>query len=354
MKYVKRIALALTVIVAANILLWPPENILVGHNEKCVHRLRFENCLVQAKPQIILLGNSILRQAIEPRLFADLTGTHTVSFARDGSASAYWYLTLKNIIAKSPHKPSIVAIFFRDEFLTRPDFRVKGEYKLLVHEMANDEEPLLDRLAYPESMGYPSYLLNKYSPLYQKRNLAKESVDSFIKHKIAASILGREPDKIDEAITNVFARENLNRDLMTRIQTAAELNTKPDDFDFDKVIDKSFLPHMINIAKEDNIKLVFVRVKRRRDLKQDSEPGKLKSYIADLKSYLEKNNLTLLDFTHDGRLKLEHFADGDHLDRETGRILFTELLAQQMKPIIRETNGYDQVPIKAEKPLTHQ
>ncbi|MBW8034999.1 MAG: hypothetical protein FVQ79_05020 [Planctomycetes bacterium] len=352
MKYIKRIALALAVIVTANILLWPPKSMLIDHTEKPEkgsQRREFENNLVQSKPQIVLLGNSMLTEGIESGLLSSLTQTRTARFSRGGSSSAWWYLVLKNVIAKSSHKPSIIAIFFRDEYLTRPDHRVTDKFKLIVNDMANDEEPLLDRLAYLESMNYPSYLLNKYSPLYQKRDGLKKSVDSFIKHKLTASVMGVEPGKVDDAIKDVFDNNNLNRGLMTKNQFIVESNTNADDFDFDKVIDKSFLPHMIKIADKKNIELVFVRVKKRRDLKPDSEPARLKSYITDLKSYMEKNNVTMLDFTHDSRLKLGHYAGGDHLNRKTGIILFTKLFAQAMRPIIEENAKYDQSPIAAQK-----
>lgn len=65
--------------------------------------------------------------------------------------------------------------------------------------------------------------------------------------------------------------------------------------------------------------------------------------------YLEKNDVTMLDFTHDSRLKLEHYADGDHLDNKTGTILFTKLFAEAIKPIIKENNGYGQLPIAAQQ-----
>lgn len=352
MQYVKRIVLALVIIVAANVLLWPPKNMIVDHTEKPERgsqRRGFENYLAQAKPQVVIIGNSMVTESIAPGLLTDLTQTRTVSFSRGGSTSAWWYLVLKNVIAKSTHKPSIVTIFFRDEYLTRPDHRVTDSFKLIVNDMANNEEPLLDRLAYLESMDYFSYLLSKYSPLYQKRDGLKKSVDSFIKHKLTASVMGVEPGKIDDAIKDIFAKHNLNRGFMTKNQLTIESDTNPDNFDFDKVVDKSFLPHMIKIADKNNIKLVFVRVKRRRDLKPDSEPAKLKSYITDLKSYMKKNDITIVDFTRDSRLKLEHYADGDHLARKTGVILFTKLFAQTLKPIIKDNNGYDLLPVSAQQ-----
>ena len=92
-------------------------------------RRYFESLLAAQKPHIVLLGNSMLGNGVSDKGFQALTGKRTVKFWTGGGASAWWYLSIKNVICQAKTKPETVMIFFRDQYLTDPDFRVDGRSK---------------------------------------------------------------------------------------------------------------------------------------------------------------------------------------------------------------------------------
>ncbi|MFP6874101.1 MAG: hypothetical protein VCA55_11395 [Verrucomicrobiales bacterium] len=79
-----------------------------------VDDLRSEN------PQILLIGNSMLYSRIDIDELERLSGKRVGFLAKGGSASACWYLYLKNIVAPSGVQPEQVIIFFRDRVYLLP------------------------------------------------------------------------------------------------------------------------------------------------------------------------------------------------------------------------------------------
>ena len=93
---------------------------------------------------------------------------------------------------------------------------------------------------------------------------------------------------------------------------------------------------MIELAERNDIKLMFVRVKRRKDAEDKPQPQPLQQYAKDLKQYLNRNNIPLFDFTSDQRITLEYFGAGDHLSKSKGQQFFTRLLAEEMKKYLKD------------------
>jgi len=110
-----------------------------------------------------------------------------------------------------------------------------------------------------------------------------------------------------------------------------------DEFAFDRDVAVSFLPAMVELAAAHRVQLAFVRMKRRRDLEPDREPAGLPRYEQQLVAWLAERRISVIDFTHDDRLRAEHYAVGDHLSRGAGRRLFTVLLADALRPILPST-----------------
>jgi len=114
-----RAACALLVIALANFISWSPNDVLVEHKpplENTIRRKWFERKLEEVQPKIVLLGNSIMDEGVDEKAFSKLTATQTIKIWDGGSASAWWYLALKNVIVEANHKPQIVLLFFRDHF----------------------------------------------------------------------------------------------------------------------------------------------------------------------------------------------------------------------------------------------
>ena len=97
---------------------------------------------------------------------------------------------------------------------------------------------------------------------------------------------------------------------------------------------------MLKMAKQNDIQLIFVRTKRRRDIEPNSQPKALQKYIKNLEDYLAKNRIVFIDFTNDKRIKIEHYGSGDHLSRSGGKQLFTKILAEKMLPVIQNLDRW--------------
>ena len=311
----------------------PNDNIKDMPEQRALQRF-FTNRMAAQKPQVILLGNSMLGFGVNEKAFQALTGKRTVKFWTSGGASAWWYLTMKNVICKVETKPETVIIFFRDQYLTDPTFRVDARSRPHMDDMCDGKEPLLQKIAYARKMNPVSYFLHQHLPLYSKKDRVRPAIHTFIRNKSTAALLNTPKGDAQKAIARVFNNENMNQDLLTIRQLNAEKVRGKGKFDFHRRIEHSFLPHIIETAKAHDINLVFVRVKMRRDIEPDQEPEKVKEYIAHLAAYLEEQNCSFQDYTHDPRLKLEHYADGDHLNPEKGVRIFTEILSRQTVPLL--------------------
>jgi len=339
---VRQIIYVLFLIILLYIIFWCQQGALVKRQTIPLQgskKEKFRKDIELAEPQIIFVGNSVLRAGVDPNQFSQLTGKRTINLMLDGSASAWWYLTLKNVVLRTSHKPEMVGIFFRDHYLTDPSFRVDGMYKQYIEEMADTEEPLLYRLAYQGRMDAFTYLLLRYCPLFQKKDQVRVWLDTVIKDKFVSTVIKLEPGFPDKAIERVFADENMDKNLLTVRQLAIESLQDNSFYNFPNEVEQSFLPHMIKLAKDNDIKLFFVRLKRRRDTEPDKEPRELKKYILDLRAYFSENNIPFLDFTYDERIQIEHFDIGDHLTYSNGGIgrkIFTQILGDDMWPIIQK------------------
>ena len=254
-----------------------------------------------------------------------------------GAQSAWWYLALKNVIAETPIKPKVVAMFFRDTDLTEPSYRVTDKFRFNIDDMAGTYEPVLDKLAYLNNLNAPRYILFKYCPVYRAREDIKQKFETSVKDSFVADLSGLKTGQVDNAIERVFADENMNQDLLTQYQISTEAVKEKASFNFSQQLEKSFLPHIIQQAEDNSIKLVFVRFKKRRDLHPGQEPAELVRYIKELNEYLTSRGITLIDFSHDPRVNPEFYAEGDHLTL-SGSHRFTEILVQSMKPIIEGQN----------------
>ncbi|MBI9015974.1 MAG: hypothetical protein JEZ07_01810 [Phycisphaerae bacterium] len=285
------------------------------------------------QPKMILLGNSMLQNGIDENLFNQCVGIKTLKITLGGSASAWWYLTMKNVIAKAHRKPDMVVLFFRDDFLIRPEFRVDGSYLGYINDMRDPGgESLLDRLAYLNNLNQLQYLLIKHSSVAQMHYQAKPAINDLIKAKIVGPMTGNQPKAIEKAIARVFENKKLNQNLLTNRQLASEMTKNDSERQFSQKLNNSFLPEIVSIAGDSNIRLILVRVKCRRDLTPGQQPEHLLHYIDQLKKYCQSKNVDLIDFSDDDRIRSEHYADGDHLN-PAGCRLFTKMVADKIRTL---------------------
>ncbi len=99
---------------------------------------------------------------------------------------------------------------------------------------------------------------------------------------------------------------------------------------FERQLNRSFLPEMIRLAKERGIRLIMVRQKTLRVSASLSEPPALPLYNHDLQPYLAQNDIPLVDFSSDVRLKASYFKDS-----VTGQAAFTQMAVEALEPLIK-------------------
>jgi hypothetical protein len=297
-------------------------------------RRNYIDVLVEQKPEIVLIGDSTLVNGVDANLLAEQTGKSVYSIGIPGSASALWYLVLKNNIADSPYKPKYFLVVFRDTMLTAPGYRVHGSYFKLADEYAARREPEFIQLSFVNLMNPLEIMAERYFPLYVARSNLRDNIDSQIRY-FAPQLAGCDRDCVDYAMGDMFSGADLEPKVLVDAVAAAEsyLYTR-DQLDFDKQVKRSYLPEMIRIAKENNIQLVFVRIKvESADSRITSSTG-FKGYINSLTAYLANEKAPLIDFSSEPRLTPDLFRDSIHLN-EQGQMVFTQLLADELKKIIK-------------------
>ena len=177
-------------------------------------------------------------------------------------------------------------------------------------------------------------MLSSYWPLYQKRTGVKDKFDSLIKENMMSVFFNQQIDDMENATQRLFADTNMNQQLFTKYQFETDKISKKSEFDFVKKVKTSFLPEIISLAKQNNIKLIFVRVKKRRDVIPNSQPTELIAYIKDLREYFIQHNIIFIDYTNDRHIKEENYSDGDHQDNPNGLMTFTELIADTLPQLL--------------------
>lgn len=327
-----KVLLFIFVFVGINLWVGPIDKVRKIPSTPWAEKETFKEQLISTKPEIVLIGNSMLGWGVDSTQLSKLLGLKVVKFARGGAASAWWYLVFKNVVTSVEIPPRVVCIFFRDSFLTKPRYRTRGNYKESIEGMANHDEPFLDSLVY-EPIGFEKYL-NKI-PLYFKRNDISNFIDNTIKNIFTVRLLELDSGDPEKSISSVFDDSNLDQIRLDAEQIKAEtLEKAKQQINFKDQLSSSFLPAMLDIAKENDIHIVFVRIKRKRDLIYNEELVSFQPYIEDLSQYFKKNKIPFIDFTYDDRIKYYHYKTGDHLDPKVGKPFFTIILADKLQQIV--------------------
>ena len=286
------------------------------------------------QPDIVLLGDSTLQTGVDPALLSERTGLKTSRFDVQGSASAYWYLALKNNIANAKHPPQILVIVFRDTILTAPGYRVHGGYFVQLDELAGRDEPLLLDRSYLQFMSPLEIWSERYFPVYGARGYVRQETDSMIRYALP-SWLNCDKDCVNEDLYQVFTSADMEPgQLQNAVAVAESYLYTSSRLNFDSQIGGSYLPEMIRLARENRIRLILVRLKNRTLGDGSHSSASLQKYLNRLSEYLSVQQIPYLDYGADPRLKNEHFTDSLHLNAE-GKKVFTEVLADGLNGLLK-------------------
>ena len=289
------------------------------------------NAISEEQPDVVLIGDSVLFFGVDHEKLSGLLGAKTYSIAYPGAGSAIWYLAVKNVILEATYTPKYVVVVFRDTKLTLPALHTTGPYFEALDDFAGRREPLVTKLAYINQMSPVEKFAEQYFPVYSARWELRGRLDSHIRYTAPTALLSCPAQCTDASLDSTFGKNNME---IAAFNRGVENLYASEFLNFEKQVVKSFLPHIIQLAEENNIELIFVRTKSLIFPEYEAEPLPLRKYIKSLKVYLSRQeNVHFIDLAHDERMKPSFFEDEVHFNKE-GRELFTKILADELSPVV--------------------
>ena len=293
-----------------------------------------QEALNTLQPDLVLLGDSLAEENVNMDLLAQQTGLTNYRMGFGGSASAMWYLAIKNNVVPASHHPKYLVILFRDSEMTAPNYRVSGKLFNGLDEYATPEDTLVVERAYLQFMNPLDAFAETYIPPYAYRISFGSLME---KHVYALPFLAMRCGKkcVDNAMLEVFNfRNNAAPDEVGgTLDPEENLLYSRSALDFEAQVDKSFLPEIIRLCNENDIHLILVRAKTPR-FARTSEPRGLNEYLAALQAYVNANGASYVDLSTDPRLTLDDFIDNYHvLPQSQGK--YTQALAELLLSVMR-------------------
>ena len=291
---------------------------------------------LQAKrPDLILIGDSMLDSRIDARLLEDRLGggRHVQLLWNGGAASACWYLMLKNYVVASGIRPRQCCIFFRDGLLTVPSFRTAGIFRSYFESLMHDEEPVIRAVLGEKNLPKENGLVRSLSwlyPLNSRRHVYQEIIGHMMFRVAAPSATASK--KLERLVNKTFDVAKMRGEVMAEATSINETAAKP----FEPNPEKNFLPHMVETAAQSGIPLCFVRVKRHPDPGgQTPQTDALRLYIRELRTWMESRGCTFIDDTDDPSFTPDMYlkAKDDHIG-PWAKKRSTEIYAEKLRPLL--------------------
>lgn len=285
------------------------------------------------EPQIILLGDSMVEENVDLPALSTALGRTIYRISHPGTASAMWYLSIKNNILLSAHRPQALVILFRDSTLTTPYYRVGGSYNGAIDILAGADEDLFIQLAYLNRMNPLEKTARQYFPLYVFGFQFRDSMDFVNRYALPRALLGCGKRCVDTAFLNAFSfRTTAAPTENDRIAKSESILYTDEALDFSAQVGNSFLPEIIRMCRENGIPLILVRAKTI-NFVHIPKPSGLDDYIRELQEYLTNHGVRFTDLELDYRLGVEDFIDRFHVQPEA-RAAYTRMLAEALIPIL--------------------
>jgi hypothetical protein len=282
------------------------------------------------QPAWVFIGDSMLGTRIEPQLLEELSpsGAGRVHFLfQAASGPAWWYLSFKNHLVPSGVRPRMAFFFFRDTNMTDTLFRLQNQLGDALDEVAAVREPALDTIVAARRRGawwrVDAVLDRAYGV-----NTAYSWLHPTIRRWYA---LWQYPEpaarlRFEHVIEEDF-NQNFRRDL------AADLAATGDDADFHRDLPSSVLPLIMDLSRQHQLPVCFVRVQRRPSGGQPPvQSTALGQYVADFRAWAESQGAWFHDDTGDPEMTEDLYEDGDHV---LDRIRYTRIFRRRLDAIFR-------------------
>jgi hypothetical protein len=281
------------------------------------------------KPGYIILGDSMAGRIHRDRL-AHLTNDAVAPMQQVATGSARWYLIFKNYIVFSGVRPKYVVVYFRDTNLTDPTWRLLGDQREGTDEVALQDEPELNaavaaRLAGPWYRAHQ--IVDDVYAVSRTRSWLQPKLTFWPARVLAGTRGGHD---LERDVNAMFGLERL-RPIPQSDMAAAEDR----EADFDRWIDASILPAWLALAREHDLRLLFVRVQRRTlDGKPRPESAALVEYVDALREYVTARGALFIDERDYPAISALPYHDGDHLAPEA-RPEYTAIFHEMLKSLPR-------------------
>jgi len=293
-----------------------------------------QEAISSLKPDLVLIGDSLAEENVDMDMLAQQTGLTDYRMGFGGSASALWYLAIKNNVVPAAYHPKYLVILFRDSELTAPNYRVQGKLFSALDQYAATDDTLVIERAYLQFMNPLDVFAETYLPPYAYRvqfsSIAEKNV-----YALPFLLMHCGKKCTDNALLDVFNfRNNAAPDVVGgSLDPEEHLLYSPSGLDFESQVDKSFLPEIIRLCNENDIHLILVRAKTPR-FTGTSKPRGLNEYLAALEAYVEANGASYLDLSAYASLTIADFIDNYHvLPEAQGK--YTQALAEALLTVIR-------------------
>lgn len=291
--------------------------------------------LEKARAEGILLGDSMLETRIDPQVLRAASGGRWEVLAQPGSSSAMWFLMMKNLVAVQSPPPRTVIVFFRDRQLTLPAHRTEGGYRKTIESYMREREPVLDELlenTAREKQRWPERATLAMYPAQWRREAWRDKLQSWALDLVASS---RDYNQIRDDTRATFDLRHLRQDsgLDFEREEGGQGGLDPTEHAFAAAVGRSFLPHLLELARARQIHLVFFRVKRKPGAAEQppAESPTSPAYIRELRAYLEKAGAQFIDETRDADVTQDFYGADDHVAPAMMKS-YTELFWRKVGP----------------------
>jgi hypothetical protein len=288
--------------------------------------------LIRLNPGYVVIGDSMAGTRIDERRLGELAGRPVAPLLQAGSGPAFWYLALKNWVAASGVHPRVVFIFFRDTNLTDVLFRLDEQFRWSVDLVAAERERELDAVIAARLGGRPRIAVQRAVERLYQGDRARTWVEPALL-AWPSRVLFQTNRRRGAFMEQMNARLGLDH---LRPMDAADIASSDDpNADFDRYVDRSTLPLMLDEARRAGLTLCFVRVQRRPiGNRPPVQSAAMQRYVRELRAYLESRGARFHDDTGDPELTLDMYEDGDHIAKGA-RQRYTEILFDRLRPLFQ-------------------
>lgn len=267
--------------------------------------------LIREQPECVFIGDSMVKAWIDAEKLAALSGRRISTLWQPNSTSSRWYLMFKNYVIRSQIRPQRVVFLFRNAFWHLPAYKVDGPFWHDIERCMPDmSDPVVTRILGDQrrqDMGRLERLVTEQAyPLQQRQDQTANLIET-----AAARLIGQDINALRPIVNDRLGFTRFRQELSIETGLHGGLQDAP----FTRDPAKTFLPHVIELARQEGLPIFMIRVKRRPVSGTDStDTPEMARYIADLRDYFAEERVPYYDFTPDPEISEAMYAEGDHLD----------------------------------------